>query len=240
MRPNVISISPYATTDPDAIHVSSTPAAGGVQDLAIDGAFAAAGVATMDFRRQVFFTFAADESARTFVVFGTNSKGHQIIEAVAGAAATAQTINAFTTVTKIQIDGDSAGAIEVGTGPSTVVATSWFPLDYLQDFKVGLVLNIPTGTLTPDFTVELTLSNLLARRGNDPQPTVGSHVGSVFGLIYPETIPVDHDTMVNVVAVQATSGNIAFPVRALRLVSNTLFTVNPVTLEIVQQKHTSV
>jgi hypothetical protein len=239
MRPNVISISPYATSDVDAIHVSSTPAAGGVQELAIDGAFASGGIATMDFRRQVFFTFAADESARVFVVIGTNSKGHQIIEAVPGGAATAQTINAFTTITSIKIDGDSAGAIEVGTGPTIVVATSWFPLDYIQDFKVSLVLNIPTGTLTPDFTVELTLSNLLARRGNDPQPTVGSHVGSEFGLVYPETIPVDHDTLVNVVAVAATSGNIAFPVRALRLVSNTLFTVNPVTLEIVQQKHVS-
>ncbi len=239
MRPNVISLSPYATSDVDAISVSSTPAAGGVQELAIDGAFAAGGVATMDFRRQVFFTFAADESAQTFVVTGTDLKGNTIVEAVAGALATAITERAFTTVTSVRIDGNSAGAIEVGTGPTIIVTTSWFPLDYLQDFKVALALNIPAGTLTPDFTLELTLSNLLARRGNDPQPTVGSWVGSEFGLIAPEAIPVDHSTLANITATGVTSGNLDFPVRALRLKSNTLFTVNPVTLEIVQQKHVS-
>jgi len=239
MRPNVISISPYATADPDAVCLSQTPAAGGNQNLTINGAFAAGGVATMDFRRQVFFTFAADESARRFVVEGTDLKGNHVLEAVAGAAATAQTTRAFTTVTRVTIDGDSAGAIEVGTGPTTIVSTSWFPVDYIPDFAVALALNIPAGTLTPDFTVELTLSNLLAWRGNDPQPTVGHWVGSEFDRVHPDATPVDHDTLVNVTATGVTSGNIAFPVRALRLVSNTLFTVNSVELEIVQQIHSN-
>ncbi len=240
MRPNVISISPYATADPDEVCLSQTPAAGGIQNLTINGASASGGVATFDFRRQVFFTFAADESARRFVVEGSDLKGNQIVEAVAGAAATAQTVRAFTTVTRVTIDGDSAGAIQVGSGPTTIVTTSWFPVDYLQDFKIGLGLNIPAGTLTPDFTVELTLSNLLAWRGNDPLPVVGSWVGSEFDRVHPDATPVDHDTLVNVTATGVTSGNVAFPIRALRLVSNTLFTVNSVELEIVQQKHTSV
>lgn len=237
MRPNVISISPYATSDVDAIHVSSTPAAGGRQSLAIDGAFASGGIATMDFRRQVFFTFAADESARVFLVKGTDLKGNEIVEAVAGAAATAQTVRAFTTVTSVEIDDDSAGAIEVGTGPTTVVATSWFPVDYIPDTGISLHLVVPTGTLTPDFTVELTTSNLLSYRGNDPLPTVGSWVGSEFDRIHPDAVPFDHDTLVN--ATVDTSANIAYPVRALRLVSNTLFTVNTVSLEIVQQIHST-
>lgn len=234
MRPNVLSISPYATADADAIHVSSTPVAGGIQDLAIDGAFASGGVATMDEHRQVRFTFAADESARRFIVRGTDRKGNTRVEAVAGAAATALTVQGFSTVTQVQIDDDSAGAIEVGT--ATIVQTDWFPLDYIvSDFKVGLSL-VLGGALTPSFDVQVTLSNLLSRKGNDPMPTVNSWVGSEFDLIFPTANVQDHDTLVAVVA--DATGNLAFPVRAIRLQSNQVFTVDPVIMEIVQSGHT--
>lgn len=234
MRPNVISISPYATGDPDAVALSQTPAAGGIQSLTINGAFAAGGVATMDAKRQVFFTFAADESARTFIVRGTDQKGNLRVEAVAGAAATATTVQGFSTVTQIQIDDDSAGAIEVGT--ATIVQSDWFPLDYIiSNFKVGLSL-VFGGALTPNFDVQVTLSNLLSRRGNDPLPTVGHWLGSEFGLIYPTANPQDHDTLIAVVA--DSTGNLDFPVRAIRLQSNQVFTVNLVQMEIVQSGHT--
>ncbi len=147
MRPNVISISPYATSDGDALHVASTPAAGGVQELVLDGAFVVGGVGVMDAAREVFINFGADYSARKIVIFGTDSKGNQIIEAVQGNNSGFElTERAFTTVTQILVDGDAPGNVELGTGASAVVHTSWFPLDYLQDFKVALVLNIPTGT----------------------------------------------------------------------------------------------
>ena len=231
MRPRILTIGPYATTDPNAVSLSQTPAAGGIQELAIDGVFAAGGVATMDFRRQVVITSAGDDTGRVFVVTGTDEKGNQLVEAVVGAnAGTASTVRAFTTVTSVKVDDDTAGAVEVGT--LVEVASNWLPLNYVAPtFQVGLAL-IVGGAATPQFDVEMTLDNILAYRGNDPQPSLGSHVGSEFDRIFPVFTPVDHDTLVLVTA--DTTGNIAFPVRAVRLVSNQLFTADDVKLNVVQ------
>ena len=236
MRPRVISISPYAAADADAVATSQTPAAGGIQELTIDGAFATGGVATMDANRQVVITAAADDSARVFVVTGTDGKGNTIVEAVAGPnATTASTVRAFATVTSVKVDDDTAGAIQVGT--LAVVSTDWFPLDYLQsDFQIGLSLIIG-GALTPDFDVELTLDNILDFQGNDPIPTRGQWVASVFDRFHPAVTAVDHDTLITVIA--DATGNVAFPVRAIRMVSNQVFTVEPVELNIVQGHHGS-
>ncbi len=232
MRQSVLQIDPYATTDVDSIATSQTPAAGGEQALAIDGAFASGGVATLDTPRQVVFTFAADETGNSFLVTGTSRKGSQVVEAVAGTAASATTVQAFATVTEILIDQDSAGAIEVGT--AAVVRTSWYPIDYIRN-PVNVGLAIIVGAAVADLTVELTLTNLLSRRGNDPQPTVGSHLGSKFKAIYPVVNAIDHDSLVNVTADQ--SGNVAFPITAMRLVSNAALTTASVFLEVLQAGH---
>lgn len=92
---------------------SQTPLAGG--NLLINGTAATGGVATLDTQRRVLFTFAADESARTFVVYGTNQSGSAIQETVTGNASTTYTNLDFLTVTRISIDAASAGAITVGT-----------------------------------------------------------------------------------------------------------------------------
>jgi hypothetical protein len=227
MRQNVLRIGPYAAADADLVAVSQTPAAGGEQALTLTSA-----VVTMDTPRQVVFTFAADESARRFLVSGTRVDGKQVVEAVAGTASTATTVNAFATVTEILIDGDSAGAIEAGT--ATIVSTSWLPLDYIiPDFKVGLVLSANGATM--DMTVELTLTNLLSPRGNDPKPTRNSWFGSKFDVIYPDVNPIDHDTMVNITV--DSSGNIAFPTNALRLTSNAVISGGTPELEVLQSGH---
>ncbi len=233
MRPRVLNISPYAATDPDAVATSQTPAAGGRQALTLDGAFASDGVATMDFRRQVVITSAADDSARRFLVKGTDKKGNFRSEAVDGPdTGTVSTVQAFTTVTSVEVDDDTAGAIQVGT--LTIVSSNWLPLDYLRtDFQVAM--GIAIGAATADLTVELTLSNILARRGNDPQPQVGSWLGSDFDLLFPTVNVFDHDSLVNVAA--DTTGNLAFPVRAIRLKSNAVLTGDDVSLEVVQASH---
>jgi len=227
MRQNVLQIDPYAAADADLIAVSQTPAAGGEQALTLTSS-----PVTLDTARQVVFTFAASEVGRRFLVSGTRFDGKQLVEAVAGAAATATTVNAFATVTEILIDGDSTGAIEVGT--ALIVSTSWLPLDYIvTDFKVGLVITIGGAS---DVTVELTLSNLLSPRGNFPKPTRNSWFGSKFDVIYPTVNPIDHDTLVNVAA--DASGNIAFPVTAVRLTSNAVVVTTPVLMEVLQAGHT--
>jgi len=230
MRPRVLTISPYAAADTDAIAVSQTPAAGGIQELTLT-----ADPVTLDFRRQVVITTAADETARRFIVEGTDEKGNFRQEAVVGVdTGTVSTVQAFTTVTSIRVDDDTTGAIEVGT--ATIVSSNWLPLDYLvTDFQVSLGISV--GGATADLTVELTLSNILDRRGNDPKPTVGHWFGSEFDLVFPEINIFDHDTLVNVAA--NTTGNLAFPVRAIRLKSNAVLTGDDVALEVIQASHRS-
>ena len=233
MRQNVFTISPYATTDVDAVATAQTPAAGGIQALTLDGVFASGGVATMDTARQVTIVSAADETARRFLITGTRPDGKQIQEAVAGVnAGTAITVNAFATVTEILVDDDTAGAVSAGI--TVVVTTSWHPTDYIRNpVNIGIIIII--GAATADLTVELTLSNLMSRRGNDPIPTVGTHVGSVFDLIYPTVNPIDHDTLINVTA--DASGNVAFPITGIRLKSNVIVVTNDVTMEFAQAGH---
>lgn len=233
MRPRVLTISPYAATDADAVATSQTPAAGGRQALTLDGVFASGGVATMDFRRQVVINSDADDSGRRFLVKGTDEKGNLRVEAVVGAnAGAASTVQAFTTVTSIEVDDDTAGAVQVGT--LTIVSSNWLPLDYITtDFQVAL--GIAVGAATADLTAEVTLSNILARRGNDPQPQIGSWLGSEFDLLFPTVNVFDHDTLVNVAA--DSTGNLAFPTRAIRLKSNAVLTGDDVSLEVVQANH---
>jgi hypothetical protein len=239
MRPRILTLAPYIAADADVVAVSSTPAAGGIQALTL-----VSDPVTLDIPRQISITPVGNETARTFSIRGTDSKGNSILEAVAGGnAAATSTVRAFATVDQVLVDNDTAAAIQVGTA-GTAVATNWLPLDYLQkDFQVALGLDIPTGTLTPDFTVELTLTNLLDYQGNDPVPVRGQHVagiggGGQFSRSLAFITPVDHDTLFNQTAAAGViSGNIAFPVRAVRLLSNTLFTVNDVSLEVVQSHH---
>lgn len=243
MRPRVLNISPYSVADIDAIATVQTPGAGGVQELTLDGVLVTGGVAIMDFPRQVTLDFNDDDRARVLVVTGTDSKGNQLVEAVHGVDTDiTSTVMAFTTVTSIKIDDDSVGNIEAGVG--AVVSTNWLPLDYLvRDFQVALGITVHAAVVA-DVTVELTLFNLLARRGNDPQPQVGSWLGSEFGLFFPDEIQgnetrhiFDHDSLVNVTADQ--TGNLAFPVRAIRLTSNAVMTGGAagVDLEVVQAAH---
>jgi hypothetical protein len=233
MRPRVLSIAPYVVGDNDAVALVQTPAAGGVQELTINGTLATGGVATMDIPRQVTLTFNDDDRARVFVVTGTDSKGNQRVEAVQGVdTSTTSTVMPFATVTSIKVDDDTVGNVQAGTG--TVVSTGWLPLDYMvADFDVALGITVPLG-FTADLTVELTLSNILDRRGNAPTAGTSQHVRDEFGLFFPEINVFDHDSMVNIVA--DTTGNLAFPVRAVRLKSNATLTGTgrAVDLEVVQ------
>lgn len=87
----------------------------GAVNLLINGVSASGGVATLDAPRQLLFTFAADQTGVNYTVYGTNYAGQSIIEVVAGAAATATTVNNFKTVTRIAASASSSGNISVGT-----------------------------------------------------------------------------------------------------------------------------
>lgn len=141
----------------DGIAESQTPLAGGNLTLT-------ASPVTLDTQRRVLFTFAADETGRTFVVYGTVEGGAAIQETVAGTATTAVTTQDFLTVTRITIDAASAGAIEVGTngvGSSPWQIVNW----HVSPINLGIACLV-TGTV--NFTWQYTLED---PSGNYPNGT---------------------------------------------------------------------
>lgn len=156
-RPVYISYS-LATADADGISLSQTPLAAG--NLLINGALASGGVATLDKTRQVLFTFAADETGHTFVVYGTNAvvNGNPISETVAGTTAgTVATTQSFGTVTRISISAAATGAITVGTNG---VGATPAQLVNFEAQPVGLTIAVVvTGTV--NYTVQHTYDDIM-------------------------------------------------------------------------------
>jgi hypothetical protein len=100
--------------DADGVCEAQTPAAGGEQNLTINGALASGGVATFVAARFITIASAADDSARTFTVTGTDVNGNVQTEVIAGPATTVTGTLYFRTVTEVLVDDDTAGAITVG------------------------------------------------------------------------------------------------------------------------------
>lgn len=151
MRPITVTVGPLAASATDAICLSQTPNAG---PLTLDGATVVGGVAILDTPRRVLFTFAADESANTFTLTGTNWSGSVISEEVAGTVATAVSVLDYATVTSITISGNAAGAIEVGT--NGVAGSKWVRLDEWSLPQTSIQVNTD-GTV--DYTVQQTLDD---------------------------------------------------------------------------------
>lgn len=156
----------------NAIALSQSPGAAG--NLTINGGSASGGVATLDSNRQVRFTFAADETGKTFVVYGTqdaNGSTTTIQETVLGTASTADTTQSFKTVTRISIDAASTGALTVGT--NTVGATSWLIQNWdIAPFQLAIAVLV-TGTV--NYTIQHTYEDPSGQFPN-PAPATDGYV----------------------------------------------------------------
>lgn len=106
--------------DADGVCTSQTPAAGGEQDLTIDGALSSGGVATFTAARFITIASAADDSARTFTVTGTDVNGATQTETITGPAVSVTGTLFFRTVTQVTVDDDTAGAITVGMANNAI------------------------------------------------------------------------------------------------------------------------
>ncbi len=192
MRP-VYQTYALAAADADAISLSQAPLGAG--NLTITGVYASGGVATMDAPRVVGIASDGNDSGKTFTVYGTDANGNAISEAVTGPnAATASTVNNFSTVTRVAINAASVGNITVGT--TAVGADAWVPLDYVQaPFNIGLYV-IVTGTV--NYTVQYTPHDVF-------DPTA-------------QPVAFNHSYMAAQTA--SMSGNFAFPCRAARIKIN--------------------
>lgn len=127
--------------DADGVCQSQTPAAGGVQNLTINGALSSGGVATFVAARFITITSAGADSGRTFTVTGTDVTGVAQTETITGpATATVTGTKYFRTVTQVSVDANTAGAITVG------MANNALDVVYAGRVRIRGVYLIHTGT----------------------------------------------------------------------------------------------
>lgn len=194
MQPIVLNCS-LSAADDDGIAQNQQPSGAG--NLTLNGVLVSGGVATLTgagMARQVLITAAANESAKTLTIYGTNATGNSISETVTGPnATTATTTNYFRSVTRVAISGAAAGNIKVGTngvGSSRVVQ----PDLHKKPFNIGIGC-VVSGTV--NFTLQHTFDD----------------IGDSTGLNW-----FDHDDIASASA--TIDSNYAFPVRGVRVKIN--------------------
>lgn len=155
--------------------------------------------------RQVTIVAAANESANTFVVTGTDTNGAVLSETVAGPNATTATTNSyFASVTSVTISGNAVGALTVGM--TNTAASPRIRFDDFAPSNISIQCNV-TGSAT--YTVQSTLDD-----PNDPFNPVAT--GSMVWVNTSDT---------NVVAAVATrQSNFLFAPKFCRVVLTTTST----------------
>lgn len=135
---------------------------GGAGNLTLNGSLVVNGVGTPDHPRRVGITSAGDDTGRIFTVYGTSrpeTGGVAISEAVAGTnGGTAVPTQDFATVTRIAVDGATAGAVTAGT--TSTGSGPWVPWDanVRTKFEVAAAVNVLAGA--PSWTVEVTFDDV--------------------------------------------------------------------------------
>jgi len=170
---------------------------GGAGNLVLDGAFVTGGVAQLDVQRQIVIDSAGNLSAITFTITGTDEQGRTISEAIAGPnAAPVVTSLDFFTVTEVAVS--AAVGTDVDGGTNGVGGSIPIPIDqYLNPTNIGLGVTV-NGTV--NVTVQHTFDDVFS--------------------VDPSTVLVwfDHPTLAGETA--DADGNLAFPPRAVRLLTN--------------------
>lgn len=144
----LVAIETFAgvTTDADAIATSQTPAAGGQQDLTLDGVLVSGGVATLTAVSAISITAVGNETARTFTVIGLDANGRPQAEEIAGPNATEGSgVKMFSSVSRIFVDADTAAAVTVGELTSNPRGLRSKSRD-LVDFAFGTENGVPIAT----------------------------------------------------------------------------------------------
>ena len=102
------------TFDRDGI-VEAVTVTGATLTIALDGALAVGGIATLSGQRKVLIYAAGDESGKAFAVVGQDSSGNAVTETITGPnAGTVYSTNTFKTITSVTANAATAGNIEVG------------------------------------------------------------------------------------------------------------------------------
>jgi hypothetical protein len=224
----VATIPVLAAASATAVCASQTPSGAGL--LTINGGSASGGVATLAAARRILFTTVSDESAKKFQITGQDRAGNWQTETVTGPnASTAYTAFDYATVTKISVSAALTGAVTVGT--NAVASSKWIVLDYQRAvFNVSAVIGFAgqSGSVNLEVTLDniSTATTASAPGGNGDM----SQTGIAFTTY---TLP----TVVTASGSPITSNSltsIGYPVRAIRITSNSGATVSPITLTVIQ------
>lgn len=196
MRPQVITIN-AATNDSVAICASQTVTA---PDFILNGNLVTGGVATAANAQRVTLDSAGNDSAAIFTVTGPDTDGIVISESLSGGNSTSVSTTAFfKTVTSIITDTTTASTITVGWNSADGSVFASVKVDWRQSpFNVSQFVSI-SGTLT--YTVQHT--------EDDP--------GDVYANSYSEDATW-RDTTGLIALTADGEGNIAFPVRSVRVI----------------------
>jgi hypothetical protein len=154
-----------AAADDDAVCLSQTPTGAGA--LTIAGAMASGGVATLDVPRNLLLTAAANDSARTLTITGTDRYGRALSVATAAPNATTATVALydFKTVTGVRIDAASAGALKIGTGSS--LEGQWIPIDWANFVEATVAVVVSAGA-SLSYTVQSTVDEIESASFTEP------------------------------------------------------------------------
>jgi hypothetical protein len=191
--------------------ISTSQSLSGAGNLTITGSLATGGIATLTSLnctgRRVGITSAGNDTSLTWTLTGTDRNGNAQSETFAGAN-TGLTVTStldYATVTKIA--GSKATASTVTAGTTSVGSTPWNVVNIREPvFNIGIGVSVAAAN-TPTVTVEYTF--------DDPN---AAFAGTMEPLSYqpPLVWPASQFTSINA----NTSGNIAFPVFAIRMTVN--------------------
>lgn len=194
-----VTVGPLATADPNGIAESQTPGAAG--DLTLDGVLVVDDVAVLDTPRRILITTSADETSKTFTLYGTDWNGNDVSETIAGVNnTTVQSVYDYSTITRIAVSAALAGAVIVGT--NGVASSRPIFLDEWMPAPVSLQA-VVSGTV--NFTVQQTLDD----------PTI---IGATMG--YTGVTWVNHPDTALAAATATAQGNYAYAPRMVRVLLN--------------------
>jgi hypothetical protein len=141
-------------TDTDGICASQSPAAAG--NLLINGALSSGGVATLAAAHIISINTASNDTAKSWIITGTNADGIARTETITGVNAT--TVNStryWKTITNIQLIGGGATTAIVGVTSTNGCISESIPVNYKNcpNTWASLYCKIPTGA-TATYTVQ--------------------------------------------------------------------------------------
>lgn len=195
MIPVSLTLGAIAAAAATAVATAQTLGAAG--NFTLNGTAVTSGVAILDVQRQIALLSAANDSAITFTVTGTNSDGLPIRETVAGTnAGTAVTTLGFKTVTQVSASAATTGNVTIGT--NSVAYSPWKLIDWH-----GAPVNISFAVVvtgTANYTVELCYEDFNASAANVMgSQTIGNYpiVPSVFAHPVLSALAASQDSTTN-------------------------------------------